>query len=73
MALGYAPKRRYSVMGLLGLGAVTPHRIEGVAQRVAYAPPVRCDKCGSAEIFQDITESRRLYCAACATDWFLCV
>ena len=71
MALGYAPKRRYKGMGLLRLGEGIPRRTQGVEQRVAYMEPLRCDKCGSAAVFRDRTEARRLWCHGCSSDWFL--
>jgi len=76
MALGYAPRRTrgkqgIGIMGLLGLGESPPTRIQGVAQRAAYTRPLRCDKCGSSEIFSDVSTPRRIFCHGCHSDWFL--
>ena len=64
-------KQGIGFMGLTGLGEGPPMRIIGVLQRAAYQAPERCERCGSGEIFQDHTESRRLYCFNCGEDVFL--
>ena len=64
-------KRGIGTMGLLGLGEGLPQRVGGVLQRAASALPVRCERCGSGEIFQDPAEPRRAWCFACGEDVFL--
>ena len=77
MALNYVPKRRpygrrgVGFMGLLGLGERPPARIPGVRQHAVEIRPEWCDRCGSRAIFQDRTESRRIFCFSCGGDMYL--
>ena len=66
------PRGRHGVgiMGLLGLGEQPPRRVTGVMQQAVLRDPVWCPKCQSTEIFQDITEPRRIYCYHCHADWY---
>lgn len=65
---------KFSHVVLRPKGAIQHGRIAvvaGISQYVLPAPPERCTKCGSDDIFQDSTEPSRVYCHGCSSDWFL--